>query len=255
MTSSQRKPVAIVDYGLGNLHNVERACQAVGMAAYITSSADQVRRAAAAILPGVGAFGDAIASLHASGVDEALHELADAGQPLFGICLGLQLLMSESFEFGHHHGLDLIRGSVVRLPDGGQDFKVPHVGWNQVWKRTSAAGPSNWQPTTLLDSVEDGAYMYFVHSFRVVPSDPSLIASTTRYGETEFCSSVGYGNVFGCQYHPERSGPQGLKLYANFARMVQSHLLDEKHHSSLDHTGRATIREGSPRLAGGMQPT
>ncbi len=218
-------PVAIVDYGMGNLHNVLRACQAVGMAAKITSSAKEVREAPAAILPGVGAFGDAMASLSASGVDQALGELVRAGRPLFGICLGFQLLMTESFEFGHHRGLDFIPGSVVRFhnpEDTGGGYKVPHVGWNRVWKK-NPDGTTDSGSTTLLDAVGDGEYMYFVHSFVVVPAEASAIASTTYYGDVEFCSSGGRENVFGCQYHPERSGVEGLKLYARFAQMIWNH--------------------------------
>jgi imidazole glycerol-phosphate synthase subunit HisH len=225
MTSGKGSPVAIVDYGLGNLHNVQRACQAVGLAAKITSSPEEVRWAPAAILPGVGAFGDAIAALRSSGVAEALHELVEAGKPLFGICLGFQLLMSESFEFGHHRGLNFIPGSVVRFHnagDAGRRWKVPHVGWNQVWK-TNPDGSTGSGSKTLLGAVADGEYMYFVHSFVVAPSEASAIASTTYYGDVEFCSSAGHGNVFGCQYHPERSGVEGLKLYARFAHSVHNY--------------------------------
>lgn len=212
--------VAIVDYGSGNLHNVRRACQAVDLAAEITSSPEEVRGAPAAILPGVGAFGDAMASLRTTGVEEALRELVGAGKPLFGICLGFQLLMSESFEFGHHRGLNLIPGSVRRFndpEDGEGPLKVPHAGWNRVWKanpdRSTGCGSE-----TLRDAVADGAYMYFVHSFTVVPAAAEAIASTTHYGNVEFCSSAGRGNVFGCQYHPERSGTAGLNLLAAWAR-------------------------------------
>jgi glutamine amidotransferase len=219
-------PVAIVDYGLGNLHNVERACQTVGMAAKITSSPEEVLRAPAAILPGVGAFGDAIAALRSSGVAEALRELVESGRPLFGICLGFQLLMTESFEFGRHRGLGFIPGSVVRLPnpaDAGGGYKVPHVGWNRVWKK-NADGTTGSGSRTLLDAVADGEYMYFVHSFVVVPSEANAIASTTHYGGVEFCSSGGRGSVFGCQYHPERSGVEGLKLYARFAQTIRTRM-------------------------------
>lgn len=188
MTNRNSNPVAIVDYGLGNLHNVERACRAVGLEARITSSPEDVRRAPAAILPGVGAFGDAIAVLDSIGLSQALREIVESERPLFGICLGFQLLMSESFEFGHHKGLDFIPGSVVRFDnpaDAAGSLKVPHVGWNRVWKRNSD-GSTDSGSRTLLEAVADGAYMYFVHSFVVVPSNASASASTTRYGDVEF---------------------------------------------------------------------
>jgi len=223
VTAGDGRPVAIVDYGLGNLHNVRRACEAVGLATKITSSPEEVRCSAAAILPGVGAFGDAISTLNASGLSQGLRELVDSGKPLFGICLGFQLLMTESSEFGHHRGLDIIQGSVIRLNAPRDDegrLKVPHVGWNRIWK-TNPYAMSDSRPQTLLDAIADGEYMYFVHSFVVVPSQANTIVSTTHYGDVEFCSSARRGNVFGCQYHPERSGVEGLKMYAQLARSLQ----------------------------------
>jgi glutamine amidotransferase len=216
-------PVAIIDYGLGNLHNVRRACETVGLATKITSSPEDVCSAAAAILPGVGAFGDAISTLNASGLGQALRELVDAGKPLFGICLGFQLLMTESSEFGHHRGLDIIPGTVIRFDNPRDDdgrLKVPHIGWNRVWK-TNPDRSANSRSETLLDTVADGEYMYFVHSFVVVPAQANTIVSTTHYGDVEFCSSARRGNVFGCQYHPERSGVQGLRMYAHLARSIK----------------------------------
>jgi imidazole glycerol-phosphate synthase subunit HisH len=244
-------PVAIVDYGLGNLHNVQRACQAVGMAARITSSPEEVRGAPAAILPGVGAFGDAMASLGASGVGEALRELVGAGRPLFGICLGFQLLMTESFEFGHHRGLDFIPGSVVRFhnpADTQGRYKVPHVGWNRVWKK-NPDGKTSSGSTTLLDAVADGEYMYFVHSFVVVPSEANAIASTTHYGDVEFCSSGGRENIFGCQYHPERSGVEGLKLYARFAQTIRNHRTQSEADPAFSWPEAAEVTWDHPRRA------
>jgi imidazole glycerol-phosphate synthase subunit HisH len=222
MTPGNGRPVAIIDYGLGNLHNVRRACEAVGLRAKITVSPEDLLSSAAAILPGVGAFGDAMSTLNSSGLGPALRELAHAGKPLFGICLGFQLLMTESYEFGHHQGLDILPGSVVRFDhpqDEGGPLKVPHVGWNRVWKAKLKAGGAARE--TLLDNVADGEYMYFVHSFVVVPAQTDAIISTTHYGDVEFCSSAGRGNVFGCQYHPERSGVEGLKIYARWARTLQ----------------------------------
>jgi glutamine amidotransferase len=235
MTADDGDTVAIVDYGLGNLHNVRRACAAVGLATKITSSPEAVQRSRAAILPGVGAFGEAISTLNASGLSQALRELAHAGKPLLGICLGFQLLMTESSEFGRHRGLDIIPGAVIRLHnprDAEGRLKVPHVGWNRVWKRDrEATGMASSQ--TLADAIAEGEYMYFVHSYVVVPASTESILSTTLYGDVEFCSSAGRGNVFGCQYHPERSGVEGLKLYARWAR-------------NLLQVSRSTATAGSP---------
>ena len=205
--------VAVVDYGLGNVFSVLRACEHVGLNAKLTSDRKDIAAAPAVILPGVGAFGDAMATLQRLDLVSVLRDAAAANKPLMGICLGLQLLMTESAEFGHHQGLNLIEGDVVRLPDAmkenGQRLKVPEVCWNQV----RAARP--WKGTPLQDLAE-GAYQYFVHSYYVRPTDANVVLSKTTYGQTEFCSSVEKGTLFACQFHPERSGPAGLTIYSNF---------------------------------------
>ena len=216
---SRQPSVAIVDYGMGNLFSVQRACEQVGLPSAISSDPAVVLAADGVILPGVGAFGDAMAMLQRLGLASALREFAASGKPLFGICLGMQLLMRESHEFGRHEGLGLIDGDVVRL-DGatpsGRPCKVPQVGWNRVWM---PAGRS-WQGTPMA-SARDGEYFYFVHSFYVRPGDPSVIAAVTRYGATEFCSAVRRHNIFATQFHGERSGPQGLQLYRHLAQHVR----------------------------------
>ena len=211
--------VAIIDYGMGNLFSVARACEIVGLRAAITTSHDVVLAADAAILPGVGAFGDAMERLRALDLVDVLREVAASGKPLMGICLGMQLLMTESHEFGRHQGLNIIGGEVVRLQPVSavvQRLKVPQVGWNHIDRPSQ---PS-WQGT-LLEGLRDGEWMYFVHSFCAIPKDRGLIASTTQYGTVRFCSSVLRDNVFGCQFHPERSGPQGLRIYRNLAARLQ----------------------------------
>lgn len=203
-------PVAIVDYGLGNLFSVLHACRHVGMKAKLTSSRSEILDARAVILPGVGAFGDAMATLRRLDLVEALRDIAAEGTPFLGICLGLQLLMSESHEFGLHQGLGIIPGEVVRLQTSqtdGRTLKVPQVGWNAI-----QGGP--WE-NTLLKGLTNGEAMYFVHSFYVKPAESEVVLSRTRYGPTEFCSSLGRGNLFACQFHPERSGPAGLRIYEN----------------------------------------
>lgn len=214
--------VAIVDYGMGNLFSVKHACKRVGLMAFVTSTPTEIESADAVIVPGVGAFGDAMDALRAKGLVEVLKETASSGKPMLGICLGMQLLMEVSYEFGRHEGLGIVRGSVERLghPRGPRGpLKVPQVGWNQIHPPPGTTSP--WVGT-LLDGVGEGAYMYFVHSFYVRPEDPGVIASVTRYGDFEFCSTLVMGNIFACQYHPERSGPVGLRLYENLARRLMA---------------------------------
>jgi glutamine amidotransferase len=214
-------PVVIVDYGMGNLFSVAQACQRVGLATCISSSAAAVRAAPAIILPGVGAFGDAMRTLGQLGLDEAIVEVAGSGRPVFGICLGMQLLMTTSYEFGSHAGLNLVRGDVVRLEhpvDGERALKVPQVGWNRVWPPKHR--PAAWSGT-LFDDLPAGEFLYFVHSFRVRVEDRAATIATTTYGDIEFCAALGTGNVFGCQAHPERSGNAGLGIYRSFARQLR----------------------------------
>lgn len=212
--------VAIVDYGMGNLFSVMRACEQVGMQAAATTSRAEILSADAVIVPGVGAFGDAMDTLMRLDLVGALREVAASGKPLIGICLGMQLLMERSHEFGLHDGLKIIEGEVVRLPEshqGGRRMKVPQVGWNRISKPSRASWEASW-----LRGVAEGEFMYFVHSFYVSPADQGIVLSTTRYGSVEFCSSLQRGNVFACQFHPERSGPQGLRLYRNIADHLRS---------------------------------
>jgi glutamine amidotransferase len=208
--------VAIVDYGMGNLFSVKHACTRVGLDAEITADPAAVRAARAAILPGVGAFEEAMSALTGLGLGEALREFGAARKPLIGICLGLQLLMSESHEFGRHPGLGLIAGDVVKLSAAGGD-KVPHVGWSAVRK----TGEHAWDATPL-SGMPDGSHMYFVHSFHVRPASPGVAVATTHHGETEFCAAVRQDNIFACQFHPERSGLLGLRVYENLALQLRA---------------------------------
>lgn len=217
--------VAIIDYGLGNLYSVKHACTHVGLRARITSIPEEILQADAAILPGVGAFGDAMATLRRLDLVGVIRDFVAAGRPLLGICLGMQLLMSESEEFGPHKGLGIIQGAVARFANprsGERRLKVPQIGWNGVYwgppTRGDAAGP--WSDT-LLQGLDDGEPMYFVHSYVVQPADPGTHLSRSSYGDFEFCSSVQYRSVTACQFHPERSGPQGLRIYRNLADRVR----------------------------------
>jgi glutamine amidotransferase len=225
--TDRRIHAAIVDYGLGNLFSVKSACEHVGMNAKISSQVVELFSADLIILPGVGAYGDAMAALRRLDLVEPLRELGKSKKWLIGICLGMQLLMTESSEFGSHKGLDIVEGEVKPF-DGLEDtisvdgltrkLKIPQVGWNQLWK-----GDKVWEKTALSGQI-DGEYMYFVHSFFVVPTQERIVVSTTRYSNIEFCSSLQYNNVFACQFHPERSGVQGLRIYDKIAKMVKSSL-------------------------------
>lgn len=225
MRSAPRAQVAIVDYGMGNLFSVRQACRSVGLEAVITADPQAVAAADGVILPGIGAFGDAMATLHRRGLVGVLRDVALSGKPFFGICLGMQMLMRESFEFGRHEGLGLVEGEVVRLQDArgqGRTLKVPQVGWNRVQASGGGrpgASPESWRGTPL-EGQHDGVYMYFVHSFYARPADSAAVVAETQYGPIAFCAALRRGSIFACQFHPERSGPQGLRVYARFAASI-----------------------------------
>ena len=233
MSESASPPLVIVDYGMGNLFSVLRACQTVGVDAAVTNSKRAILEASGVILPGVGAFGVAIQNLAALDLIAVLRDVAASGKPLLGVCLGMQLLMSESQEFGLHRGLDIVQGDVVQLPiqsELGLLSKVPHVGWEAVDPPGSPGNESTvrrWE-NTLLHELSAGTYMYFVHSYYCRPTEQNKILSVTRYGSFEFCSTVTDGNITGCQFHPERSGPSGLRIYRNFAAQVMSRIQGER---------------------------
>lgn len=199
--------IVIVDYGVGNLRSVQKALERVGTEATIRSEPAALDKAQGVVLPGVGAFGDGLAQLHTRGLVAPLLRQVERGKPLLGICLGMQLLFDESDEMGRHQGLGLLPGRVVRFPEN--DLKVPHVGWNQL---RFAGHP-------LLDGIPSGAYAYFVHSYYAQPEASSDVLATTDYG-LEFASVVGRGRVWGAQFHPEKSQEVGLRLLANFCRLV-----------------------------------
>jgi glutamine amidotransferase len=197
----------VIDYGSGNLRSVQKAFEHVGVQAEVGSDPRQVRAAAALVLPGVGAFGPAMEQLHRLGLVEAIKERVKAGAPFLGVCLGLQLLFEESEENPGVAGLGLLRGRVRLLPPG---VKVPHIGWNQVEAMKDSA---------LLADIPDGSAFYFVHSYVVVPTRPADVLTVTDYGVT-FTSGVEFENVTAFQFHPEKSSTVGLRIYANFARLV-----------------------------------
>jgi glutamine amidotransferase len=213
--------VAIVDFGLGNLFSVRQACQQVGLEAQITSDRQSILNAGIVILPGVGAYGDAMKALHKLDLVTVLQDIAASGKPLVGVCLGMQLLMTESEEFGHHKGLGIIEGSVVPFDhpsEGERNLKVPQIGWNRIHQPKDS---TPWNKT-IFAGISSGEYMYFVHSYIVRPQDEHVVLATSRYGNIEFCSSLQKGSVFACQFHPERSGPWGIRMYQNLAGLLDA---------------------------------
>ena len=227
MTEPQVTDVLILDYGVGNLFSVRSACEAVGLTASISADREAVLAARAVIVPGMGAFGDAMDTLRRMDLVEPLRDVAASGTPLIGICLGLQLFMTESEEFGTHAGFGFIEGPAVRFQqpaNATRPLKVPHVGWAAITPpptgmHAAPVGARGWNDWPLQD-VESGAYMYFVHSYYVAPQDPDVVMSQSTYGGTAFCSSIKSRNIFACQFHPERSGPVGVGIYRNIARHI-----------------------------------
>ena len=214
--------VAIVDCGMGNLFSVQQACQCHGLDSVITGDFHVVDSCDAVILPGVGAFGRAMHVLEELKMPPALKQAAEDGRPLLGICLGMQLLVSRSSEFGSHNGLGIVSGRVDRfslgLDSNGRLPRVPHVGWNRI-KKAGSFDPEDGA-MNLLSSIPVGAFMYFVHSYCVELEDSRLAITTSSYGGEDFCSGFQAGNVVGLQFHPERSGLEGLRVYDNLARFL-----------------------------------
>lgn len=204
------REVAVVDYGRGNLFSVARALESVGAAPRLASMPRELRGADRVVLPGVGAFGDAMDALGRSGLADAVRDHAASGRPLFGICLGAQLLLDTSHEFGAHAGLGLIPGDVRLLPRYGDGRpKIPNVGWSRLFPSDG----SDWTDT-VLGAVSEGAYAYFVHSFHAVPRDSGNVLAVQRFGETLSAAVIARDNIVGCQFHPEKSGEVGHRILA-----------------------------------------
>lgn len=202
--------IAIIDYGMGNLRSVQKGFEHVGFEAQVTRDVEKITSARGVVLPGVGAFHACMENLTRLGLIEPVRQVVRK-KPFLGICLGFQLLFSESEEFGKQKGLDLFAGKVVGFHPN-HDLKVPHMGWNRIEKK---------KETPFLEGLSSGDYVYFVHSFHVVPEDPSVVATTTEYG-APFVSSIATENLFACQFHPEKSQELGLRILANFGRFVSS---------------------------------
>jgi glutamine amidotransferase len=205
--------ITIIDYGMGNLRSVQKGFERLGFNARVTADPGDVERAGKLVLPGVGAFRDCMDNLRSGGFVEPIKRHIEDGRPFLGICLGLQLLFTESEEFGRHQGLGIIPGRVVRFPSemrqGGEELKVPHMGWNQITVCREAP---------IFKGVADGSSVYFVHSYYVVPEDEGVVATVTDYG-ISFCSSIWRDNVMATQFHPEKSQKVGLAMLKNFGDM------------------------------------
>jgi glutamine amidotransferase len=199
--------IAIIDYGAGNLRSVVNAVSKLGYSAKVTSSPGDLLNARAVILPGVGAAPDTMENLKRLGLVGPIQRSIAEGRPFLGVCIGLQILFAGTEEGGWHKCLDIIPGRVRKLPPG---LKIPHMGWNQVKQRV-------WHP--IFDGIPDGANFYFVHSYYVEPDDKSLVAGETEYG-IPICSVIARGNLVATQFHPEKSGEVGLKMYANFLKVA-----------------------------------
>jgi glutamine amidotransferase len=207
------KKVVIIDYQLGNLFSVKQACDTVGINAEISSNHEDILNADALILPGVGAFIEAMNNLKKFGLDTAIQNKVNGGTPIFGICLGQQLLFTESEEFGAGKGLDLISGIIKRFPEtfGERKVKVPHIAWNTIFKLNQI-----WDNTALSD-LNNNEFMYFIHSYYVKPTDDACTLTLTNYDGIEFCSSILKNNIFATQFHPEKSADKGVSIYKNWA--------------------------------------
>lgn len=201
--------IAIIDYGMGNLRSVQKAFERLGVDATITSDASAVLSASKVVLPGVGAIADAITGLKRAKLVDAIYKTIESDKPFLGICLGFQALFEESEENGGTKGLGIFKGKVLRFPES-PEYVVPHMGWNDLSFKKDVPIYAGIKPTD---------YVYFVHSYYVACDDDSIVATTTNYDDVDFCSSIAKGNVFGTQFHPEKSQNVGLKMLRNFAEL------------------------------------
>ncbi len=211
------KQVVIVDYELGNLFSVKHACNKVGLETILSFDKREIENASAIILPGVGAFGDAMDNLNKLDLAEPIKDFIATGKPFLGVCLGMQLLFEESEEFGAKKGLGIVPGVIKKFPKEfrNKKMRVPQIAWNQIEKPENV----DWG-TTALKGIKDKEFMYFIHSFYAQPIDRSDILTITNYNDFEYCSAIHNKNVSAMQFHPEKSGEIGLKIYDNFKNLI-----------------------------------
>jgi glutamine amidotransferase len=208
------KKVVIIDYGLGNIFSINQACNKVGINTIVTSEISLIENADAIILPGVGAFGDAMKNLEQLNLINTIKNFAKSGKPFLGICLGMQLLFSKSEEFGRHIGLGLVEGEIKKFNFNnteGNLIKIPQIQWNQIYFKNN----DSWNITSL-SGIRNNSYMYFVHSYYAKPQDENIILSYTKYADFEYCSAIKKGNITGLQFHPEKSGEIGINIFKNW---------------------------------------
>lgn len=210
--------VVVIDYGVGNLLSVRRGLEHCGAQVTVTADLEAILGAARVVLPGVGAFANGMAELRKPGLDQVVRQLAASGKPLLGICLGMQMLLDESTEFGITKGLGLIPGKVIAVPSegaGGEPHKIPHIGWNAL---LPSPGCENWN-CGLLQDIDSGDAVYFVHSFMASPLDPAHHVADCLYDGIRVAAVIARDNVMGCQFHPEKSGEVGLNILRRFLRL------------------------------------
>lgn len=215
--------IVIIDYQMSNLFSVKHACDYFGVDAEFTSDKDKILNADGAILPGVGAFSSAMKNLQSLDLVLPIRDFVEMGKPLMGICLGLQLLFTESKEFGNTTGMDIIPGTVVKFDKNANEerkIKVPHMGWSEVYQPTGNHN-GGWENSPLC-GVADKEYMYFVHSYFVVPDDDRDILAKSNYEGMEFCSAIKKKNIFATQFHPEKSAKQGVEIYSNWFQSIKN---------------------------------
>ena len=214
------KKIVIVDYGVGNIHSAMKGLKRFTDDVILSEDPAEIRNASALVLPGQGAFKTGMDGLRVRGLLDLVREAGAAGKPILGICLGAQLLLAKGFEFGEHEGLGLLPGSVVHFPTLEPGTKIPHMGWsaiNEPLPANAGLRPARWAGTAL-EGLRSGAEMYFIHSYILQPTDPAHVLATTVYGGLTFPSVIGTGNIIGCQFHPEKSGEEGLGIIEKFVK-------------------------------------
>lgn len=212
---TQNRYIVIADYGLGNLYSLTKALLSLGANPIISEDPKEVRMADVLFLPGVGAFPAGMDGLKRRGLISPIKEHVQNNKPILGICLGMQLMMSESEEFGHHQGLGIIPGRVIPFTDLPKEYRIPHIGWNQI----NPSKDTTWGDP-LFNNIPKGTYTYFVHSFYPVPYDTKDVLAETIYGTRVFCSLAKHGSAYGSQFHPEKSGSKGLEILKNFLNLA-----------------------------------